>query len=56
MKETLAPGIDLEKKYAVTKDMAPPHLPMPVISTPSMRRIPCVVAVPRASSNPSSVS
>lgn len=36
MKETLEIGIELEKKYQVTKDMAPPHLPMPVLSTPSM--------------------
>ncbi len=36
MKETLEIGIELEKQYQVTKDMAPPHLPMPVLSTPSM--------------------
>lgn len=36
MKESLQIGIDKEAKYKVTKDMAPPHLPMPVLSTPSM--------------------
>jgi len=36
MKESLTPGIETEAKYKVTKDMAPPHLPMPVLSTPSM--------------------
>lgn len=36
MKESLAVGIENEMKYKVTKDMAPPHLPMPVLSTPSM--------------------
>ncbi|MBI1784073.1 thioesterase family protein [Candidatus Sumerlaeota bacterium] len=36
MKETLVVGIEKETKYKVTKEMAPPHLPMPVISTPSM--------------------
>ena len=36
MKETLAAGIQNEMKYKVVKEMAPPHLPMPVLSTPSM--------------------
>lgn len=36
MKDTLLTGIEKEAKYKVTKDMAPPHLPMPVLSTPSM--------------------
>ncbi len=36
MKDSLTPGITHETKYKVTKEMAPPHLPMPVISTPSM--------------------
>lgn len=36
MKESLAVGIEKVAKYTVTKDMAPPHLPMPVLSTPSM--------------------
>jgi fluoroacetyl-CoA thioesterase len=36
VKDTLAAGISLESTYAVTKDMAPPHLPVAVLSTPSM--------------------
>ena len=36
MKESLAPGIERDAEYTVTKEMAPPHLPMPVLSTPSM--------------------
>lgn len=36
MKESLAIGIDNEMKYKVGKEMTPPHLPMPVLSTPSM--------------------
>ncbi len=36
MKESLAPGIEKEAQYKVTKEMSPPHLPMPVLSTPSM--------------------
>ncbi len=36
MKETLAEGIEGAATYAVTAEMAPPHLPMPVLSTPSM--------------------
>jgi fluoroacetyl-CoA thioesterase len=36
MKDSLAVGISTEKSYTVTKDMAPPHLPVVVISTPSM--------------------
>jgi fluoroacetyl-CoA thioesterase len=36
MKETLAPGLDREARYVVTADMAPPHLPVVVLSTPSM--------------------
>lgn len=36
MKETLAAGIQNEMKYKVAKEMTPPHLPMPVLSTPSM--------------------
>lgn len=36
MKETLATGISNEAEYAVEKSMTPPHLPMPVLSTPSM--------------------
>ena len=36
MKDTLAIGISSEQAYAVTDDMAPPHLPVKVLSTPSM--------------------
>src|SRR5687768_2310003 len=36
MKDTLAVGIAAEKEHAVTDDMAPPHLPVKVLSTPSM--------------------
>lgn len=36
MKDSLLAGIEKEMKYTVTKEMAPPHLPMPVIGTPSM--------------------
>jgi fluoroacetyl-CoA thioesterase len=36
MKDTLAVGITAEQTYTVTKDMAPPHLPVVVLSTPSM--------------------
>ena len=36
MKESLAVGISSEQRYGVTDDMAPPHLPVKVLSTPSM--------------------
>lgn len=36
MKDSLAVGISTERSYTVTSDMAPPHLPVVVISTPSM--------------------
>jgi fluoroacetyl-CoA thioesterase len=36
MQETLVVGIGTERTYKVTDDMAPPHLPVKVISTPSM--------------------
>jgi fluoroacetyl-CoA thioesterase len=36
MKETLAPGIEHEASFEVTADMAPRHLPVAVLSTPSM--------------------
>lgn len=36
MKDTLVVGIDTSEKYTVSKEMAPPHLPMPVLGTPSM--------------------
>lgn len=36
MKTTLAVGIEGEARYTVTREMAPPHLPRIVLSTPSM--------------------
>jgi fluoroacetyl-CoA thioesterase len=36
MKDSLAPGVALQKQFDVTDDMAPPHLPVKVLSTPSM--------------------
>jgi fluoroacetyl-CoA thioesterase len=36
VKDTLAVGLTAEQTYAVTEDMAPPHLPVAVLSTPSM--------------------
>ena len=36
MKDTLAVGLEHEATYTVTKEMVPPHLPVPVLSTPSM--------------------
>ena len=36
MKETLATGIGREATHTVTPEMAPPHLPVKVLSTPSM--------------------
>ena len=36
MKDSLVIGIENETTYKVTKEMAPPHLSMPVLSTPSM--------------------
>lgn len=36
MKDTLAVGIASEQAYTVTPDMAPAHLPVAVLSTPSM--------------------
>jgi fluoroacetyl-CoA thioesterase len=36
MKGSLAPGVTREASYAVTAEMAPPHLPVKVLSTPSM--------------------
>ena len=36
MRDTLAVGITAEQGYTVTDDMAPPHLPVKVLSTPSM--------------------
>ena len=36
MKDSLQVGIEHEMKYTVTADMSPAHLPMSVLSTPSM--------------------
>jgi len=36
VKDTLTTGITAEQTYTVTEDMAPPHLPVAVLSTPSM--------------------
>lgn len=36
MSESLTVGLEGSASYEVTADMAPPHLPAPVLSTPSM--------------------
>jgi fluoroacetyl-CoA thioesterase len=36
MKETLSAGLTNETRHAVKKEMAPPHLPAVVLSTPAM--------------------
>ncbi len=36
MRESLQVGITNEARYTVTKDMSAPHLPVTVLSTPSM--------------------
>ena len=36
MKETLRPGVEHEMTFTVTAEMAPAHLPIKVLSTPSM--------------------
>lgn len=36
MKESLQPGLTSTATYTVTEDMSPPHLPVKVLSTPSM--------------------
>src|SRR6202022_253797 len=36
MNDTLKVGLTREARYTVTSDMAPPHLPRIVLSTPSM--------------------
>ena len=36
MKDSLDVGLGGEQTYTVTEDMAPPHLPVKVLSTPSM--------------------
>ena len=36
MKETLVVGITNESRHVVTRDMSAPHLPRPVLATPTM--------------------
>ncbi len=36
MKDSLEIGFEAHASYGVTKDMSPPHLPVDVLSTPSM--------------------
>jgi fluoroacetyl-CoA thioesterase len=36
VKDSLTTGITAEQAYTVTEDMAPPHLPVKVLSTPAM--------------------
>jgi fluoroacetyl-CoA thioesterase len=36
VRDSLAQGVALERTYTVTEDMAPAHLPVNVLSTPSM--------------------
>lgn len=36
MKDSLVPGLEGDARYVVTREMAPPHLPVVVLSTPSM--------------------
>lgn len=36
MKDTLQPGLSGRSTHLVTDDMSPPHLPVKVLSTPSM--------------------
>ena len=36
MKDSLTEGFECEADHVVTDDMSPPHLPMNVLSTPSM--------------------
>jgi fluoroacetyl-CoA thioesterase len=36
VKDTLAVGVTNETRHIVTKDMAPPHLPVAVLGTPTM--------------------
>jgi len=36
VKASLAPGVERTATYTVSADMAPPHLPVVVLSTPSM--------------------
>jgi fluoroacetyl-CoA thioesterase len=34
--ETLSVGLEGEQTFTVTREMSPPHLPVPVLSTPTM--------------------
>jgi fluoroacetyl-CoA thioesterase len=36
MQQSLAPGIEDQRDYEVLAEMSPPHLPVAVLSTPSM--------------------
>lgn len=36
MKDSLAPGLTNESRHTVTRDMSAPHLPRPVLATPTM--------------------
>lgn len=36
MQESLAPGIEASRDFEILADMSPPHLPVAVLSTPSM--------------------
>lgn len=36
MRESLTPGLESRRDFEVTADMSPPHLPVAVLSTPSM--------------------
>jgi fluoroacetyl-CoA thioesterase len=36
MRDSLAAGLEFEARYTVTRDMSPPHLPVVVLSTPTM--------------------
>lgn len=47
MKDSLTTGVAREETYTVTDEMAPPHLPVKVLSTPSMVQLiegTCLVA------------
>jgi fluoroacetyl-CoA thioesterase len=39
MKDSLAVGFETENTYEVTAEMSPPHLPVKVLSTPSMLQL-----------------
>ncbi len=59
MKESLAVGLETEQTHRVTPDMSPPHLPMKVLSTPSMVQLieaTCLTAIaPHLDDNETSV-